>query len=199
MGLSSFDYFILGVLVSIPITVIGGLWTIKLQGRLAKRSDKRAQKRIASIKKEYAEAKKYHDNPIQLVSFMCLWILWLTIYWILQSLLDSIFSFGANGSYFENANNVASLINTVDSLISVIVLTYIFRSGYRAYRIIKRVMNFDKYESTYIQEIADLDRVKESFQSSAAAVNAAINEAAVNATSNTATVNTTTNPLDDGS
>jgi H+/gluconate symporter-like permease len=160
MQLNSFEYFILGVLVSVPITVIGGLYATRLEKRLANRSEKRAKARVAIIKREYEEAKKYHDNPIQIIFFVGVWVLWLTIYWILQSLLDALFSFSANGSYFANQNGVASLINVADSLVSVIFLTYIFRSGYRAYRIVRRVRDFDSYQSSYFQELATLEQVE---------------------------------------
>jgi H+/gluconate symporter-like permease len=170
MQLNSFEIFILGVLVSVPITVIGGLYATRLEKRLAKRSEKRAQARIVIIKREYEEARKYHDDPIQIVFFVGVWILWLTIYWILQSLLDALFSFGANGSYFANQNGVASLINTVDSLVSVIFLTYIFRSGYRSYRIVRRIRDFDSYQSSYFQELATLEQVEGVTPSPVAAV-----------------------------
>jgi hypothetical protein len=164
MNLSSFDYFILGILVSIPVTVIGGLYTTRLQQRLAQRSEKRAMVRITLIKEQYEEAKRYRDNPGQMMFFAVRWIFWLTIYWILEELLGNLFSFGSNGAYFANQNGVASLINTISSLVTVMILTYIFRSGYRAFQLVHRVEHFDDFEKSYLGELSRLGQVRDEKQ-----------------------------------
>jgi len=168
-----FIYFILGLLLAIPIAVMSPFMTVRVQKRFATRSEKQAKERTQLIEREYAEAKDYRDDPIKLLRLVTTRILWLTIFWVGQNIVDVIFGFVANSSYLAsqvnqtgpfvrlNFNEVASLANVMASLVDMLILTYIFRSGLRVYRIVKRVTNFEKYEASALGELALLRRVEE--------------------------------------
>jgi len=165
--MSSFEYFILGILISIPIAVAAPFGANAIDRWRATRSEKQGMKRIQALEREYATVKNYHDDSIKLLSFIGARILLLTVLWIGQSILDVIFGFANNGFnvagvslnytiFPVNTNVVSDWLSATASLVDVIVLTVIFRIGIRAYRIVRKAMHFDAYEISIKNELATI-------------------------------------------
>jgi hypothetical protein len=157
-------YFVLGILISIPIAVVSPFVATALQRRLAMRSKKQGLFRIETLEREYAIVKDYHDNPMKLLTFIGIRILLLTVLWIGQGILDVIFGFAINGFYVAgvelsptsftvNVNTVGDWLGAANGLTDVITLTLIFRLGIRSYRMIKKVVDFDQYETRVKNEL----------------------------------------------
>jgi hypothetical protein len=173
--MGALTYFVLGVLVSIPVAVLAPFLSTALQKRLSKRSEKQANIRADLLEKEYAEARKFHDDPIAFIIFIGVRILVLTVFWIGQGIVDVVFGFLSNGAYLAqgivassttvtlNFNDIGSIINVIASLADVIFLTLLFRYGIRAYRILKRIRNFRDYEKATLEELVQLGRRREIF------------------------------------
>lgn len=102
VAMREFTYFILGVLVSIPIAVLAPFLTTRMQNRFAMRSKRQANLRADAIQRDFAEVKNYHDDPIKLLRYISTKILWLTVLWIGQNIIDVIFGFVSNASYLAS-------------------------------------------------------------------------------------------------
>jgi len=159
---SSFGYFILGTIISIPIAIAAPLGTALIQKRLGLRSQKQGLRRLEALEQEYAIVKDYHEDPVKLLTYVSSKILILVLFYIGQEILPAAASFmffgGSIGapvlSFQTDGVTVAALSTAIAALLGAIILGLLFRTGYRAYHIVKKVMEFDQYESEVKRELA---------------------------------------------
>jgi hypothetical protein len=161
--MSSFGYFILGTIISIPIAIAAPLGTAVIQKRLGIRSEKQDLRRLEALEREYALVKDYRDNPTRLLTYVGSKILILLLFYIGQEILPAAASFMVYGGDLLAPRasaaelmgvNVAALSTAVAALLGAIVLGLLFRTGFRAYRIVRKVMAFDQYESEVMSELS---------------------------------------------
>ena len=160
--MSSFGYFILGTIISIPIAIAAPLGTAVIQKRLGIRSQKQGLRRQEALEQEYAIVRDYHEDPIKLLTYVSSRLLILVLFYIGQEILPAAASFmffgGSIGtpvlSYETGGVTVAALTTALAALLGAIILGLLFRTGFRAYRILRKVMEFDKYESEVKSELA---------------------------------------------
>ncbi|HTU73021.1 MAG TPA: hypothetical protein VMG38_05835 [Trebonia sp.] len=162
--MSSFGYFVLGIIISIPIAIAAPLGTAVIQRRLGIRSVRQGRRRREALEREYAIIKEYHEDQIKLLTYVGSRILILVLFYIGQEVLPAAASFmvfggsiGAPGLNYETGGvSIAALTTAVAALLGAIILGLLFRTGFRAYRIIGKVMAFDQYESQVMSELADI-------------------------------------------
>jgi hypothetical protein len=66
-------------------------------------------------------------------------------------------SIGAPGLNYETGGvSIAALTTAIAALLGAFILGLLFRTGFRAYRIIRKVMAFDQYEREVMSELATI-------------------------------------------
>jgi hypothetical protein len=163
--MTEFQYFILGLLVSIPVSILSPLATSRLQKYRAERDTKQSEIRQELLTRDYNEIKRYKENPIELVQYLAIRLLLINLIWVGQGALDYVFGLVANSSYsyyFLSGNQtipvdeVGNTTNAIGSLVGVAILFYTFRLAFRTYRLVRKVMNFDTYQAEVQSELAVL-------------------------------------------
>ncbi len=117
---------------------------------------------MEALEREYAIVKDYHEDQMKLLIYVGSRILILLLFYIGQEILPAAVSFmayggsiGVPGLNFETDGvSVAAVATAIATLLGAIILGLLFRTGFRAYRIIRKVMAFDQYESAVRSELA---------------------------------------------
>jgi hypothetical protein len=162
-------YFLLGIAISIPIAVLAPIVTTQLQKWWSRRSSKEARKRQQLLESEMAAVARYHDSPHQFTQYLLVRLIVLNLVWLLDGVLSDIFGVTSNGfttisSFAEGTttidlNKYASVINSISSVTSILVLTISVRVGLRAYRLWKRVHEYNDYKRKVEAELQALAEV----------------------------------------
>lgn len=174
-AMSNFGYFILGIIISIPIAIAAPLGTAVIQKRLGVRSTRQGLRRMEALEREYVMIRDYHEDQMKLLTYVGSRILILLLFYIGQEILPAAASFmvfggsiGAPGLNYETGGvSIAALSTAMAALLGAIILGLLFRTGFRAYRIIGKVMAFDRYESEVMSELADIRAREETVRAEA--------------------------------
>jgi hypothetical protein len=164
--MGSVESFVLGVIITIVVAVLAPFSTGPIQRWWATRTKKQSLRTIEILEHDYAIVEEYHNEPLNLLRFLGMRILLLTLLWIGQSLLDVLIGFVINGfnvaslefSYYTlypiNTNAVSDWGSAIGSLVDAVLLGILFRVGIRSYRIARNVANFEQYKIKISNEIA---------------------------------------------
>lgn len=88
--MNEFTYFIVGILVSIPVSVFAPFLTSRVQQRLAERNSRLAYSRRQALEKELQEAEDLRANPVKFATFLLGRILVITLLSTVSTLIPSI-------------------------------------------------------------------------------------------------------------
>jgi hypothetical protein len=165
--MSSLESFVLGVLITVVVSVLAPFSTGPISRGWATRSKKRGTKLVKALEAECTMIEALHENQFRLLTFIGTRVLVLTIWWIGQSLLDVLFGFVINGfdafhsalSYAIfpiNTDAVSNWLSAAASLVDAVILAILFRTGIRSYRTVKHVINFDEYMTKIRGQITTL-------------------------------------------
>jgi hypothetical protein len=160
--------FIAGVLISIPVAIFSPFVTVRIQKWRSTHNENQARVRREILKRQLAEVEDYHEDQVKLLLYIVVQIFYLLVLWIGQSALDFVIGFFANASFFAGSISVGSgflvppsefesAVSVVRYLVDVMILALILRTGMRGYRLVTKVVNFDKYVEGVRQELSCLD------------------------------------------
>src|SRR5258708_5530779 len=147
--MKEFIYFALGIVVSVPIAMFAPMGGTGILARRALRNGKRAEARRRELQQNLDEVKKYHEDPQRFIIFLTQRILFVSILWIGQEVVDYFVGLLSNGTsdvvYLANkvtydAGPLVNFINTAGSLTGILLLSFVFRVGFRAWRLARRVL-----------------------------------------------------------
>ncbi|MGW6955669.1 hypothetical protein [Streptomyces chartreusis] len=157
--------FLLGIAISIPISILSPIATTWIQQRLSLRFASQAQARIDRLNEELTLVARFHGEPLEFLKFLGMRILVLNALWVAQSVVDYILGLVANTSATVSVVNdevninldaISTVSTVIASLIGVVFLTVTLRYILRAYGIAKKVFNFTQYENRVRAELDDL-------------------------------------------
>lgn len=159
----SLIYFLLGLLATIPLSIVGALLTLPIQRWMDKRTANLSTRRKQQLKEEYLKIKEYHDDTPLYHTYLLTIVLRLTfipavaglfsaMVFILAGLFQTYLQFNQNvgGSF---GFGLAQALYTIGQVISTIGTIMILVIASRALRIISRVRRFSDFEKSVTQAL----------------------------------------------
>ncbi|WP_440073813.1 hypothetical protein [Streptosporangium sp. OZ121] len=162
--MNDFTFFLLGALVSIPISILSPFITVKIQRWRARRSSIQSNIRRGILEKDLKEAEEYKKDPLKFIAFIGYRILVLNAIWLLIGIPGFILSFIINAMLGINTITTIGLItdpwvnalNLLDAVMYIPLATLLFRYSYQTVRVARRVMDIEKFRTQINAEVATL-------------------------------------------
>lgn len=156
--------FLLGVLVSIPISILSPFITTKIQKRRARRSFAQSELRREALAKELAEAEQFNENSLKFIAFIGYRLLILNAFWLLIGIPGVAINFIVNAmlgivSITQSPlvlDPWTNLLNVLDAIIYVPLATLLFRYAYQGIRLARRVLDIESFRQQVTAELATL-------------------------------------------
>jgi hypothetical protein len=154
---SGFLWFLLGALVSIPISVLSPFATRKVEQRRARRNKERAELRSKQLQEELARIRGFAQDRSLLTSYLVGQILLITVIIALGTLLSGLaFAaaniIGATGAGSTPINFIAAL----GGVLNIGTISIALPIGLRALRIRERADNLKNYEQIVDAELIEI-------------------------------------------
>lgn len=162
-----FLWFLLGALVSIPISVFAPFATKKVEQQSARRNVDRAAVRGKQLADEFVKIRALAQDRSLLTSYLVGRILVITVISFVGTLFSGVCYSAGSMLYAlipttsDNYSRVTSwwaVANTLGSLCNILTVAIALPIGLRALHVRRRVNNFEKYEELTNAQLAEIGR-----------------------------------------
>jgi hypothetical protein len=163
--MSGFEYFVLGLLISIPVAVLSPFLTQRLQQRLGERTSKQAARRRAQLTAERAIVEHFVSDQGEFTHFLLNRILLITLVTSFTALVPGLISTVAQGlTAYSQSNKIYSRLLytapqwlfTVAAFIGVISAIIVIQLAGRSIRMYRRVSDNENYFKFVDSELSRL-------------------------------------------
>jgi hypothetical protein len=152
--------FWIGLLLSIPISILANLFTPRIQVWLDSRNKKRALARTKNLQREYDQTRKYRENRGEFREYMLWVVIRATFVGALTGILTSLAYMIANFYQFSVIDSMgsfrfSSLLFVAAQFLSLIGTLLVVNICSSALKVYYRVKNFEIYEESAKKNLAE--------------------------------------------
>ena len=138
--------FWLGLILTIPLSIVANILTRPIQRLLDSRVRSRALRRVRDTQQEYNRVKRYREHRQEFYEFMLRSIVWIA-YWTAQLVLAVGFSLLADRPDVNISDGLRQTLFTI-GVIGIFVCSFMARLWWRdAIDMAYKVRHFEEYES----------------------------------------------------
>ena len=157
--MDGFLWFLLGALVSIPISIFSPLATQRIYQFVARRNERQARIRNIQLKREFEQIHELYENHEKFISYIVERILILTIVSALGTLFSNLLYSSGSFVYYVGISRDEFLYATFSVMGRFVIIStaaITIGIGVRTLRVRSRVLNFPAYRRSVQSQIEEI-------------------------------------------